>query len=124
MQVIDTRCRGASFWVMTMTSPPDDAPTRSGPSEPGPSPGSAPRAPDGAARRSSCSIACALDIVGDRWTLLIVRDLLGGKRRYSDFLRSSERIPTNILADRLRLLERAGLIERNPFRERSRRFAY
>jgi DNA-binding HxlR family transcriptional regulator len=110
---------------MTITPPADASPPLAGPVR---SPTSGPalgrRSSDATTRRSSCSIACALDIVGDRWTLLIVRDLIGGKRRYSDFLRSSERIPTNILADRLRLLERTGLIERMPLRERSRRRAY
>src|SRR5919197_832682 len=67
------------------------------------------------ARRSPCPVACALDVVGDRWTLLLIRDLLGGKKRYGDFLASSEKIPTNILADRLRRLEREGLIRRVPY---------
>ena len=53
----------------------------------------------------SAPVACALDVVGDRWTLLVIRDLLGGKRRYGDFLASAEKIPTNsILADRLKRL--------------------
>src|SRR5262249_2566901 len=56
--------------------------------------------------------ACALDVVGDRWTLLLIRDLLAGKKRYGEFLASLERIPTNILAERLKRLEREGLIRR------------
>jgi DNA-binding HxlR family transcriptional regulator len=76
------------------------------------------------ARRSSCPVACALDVVGDRWTLLIVRDLLGGPRRYGELLTSEERIPTNILADRLRRLERYGLVERVPYREHPPRVEY
>lgn len=57
-------------------------------------------------KRSVCPIACTLDVLGDKWTLLIVRDMLCGKARYKDFLRSPERIATNILADRLeRLVE-------------------
>ena len=71
--------------------------------------------PTRGARRSPWPVACALDIVGDRWTLLLVRDLLGGKRRYGDFLASAEKIPTNILADRLKRLEREGLIRRVPY---------
>ena len=67
------------------------------------------------ARRSACPVACTLDIVGDRWTLLLIRDLLGGKKRYGEFLASAERIPTNILADRLKRLEREGLISRAPY---------
>jgi DNA-binding HxlR family transcriptional regulator len=49
-------------------------------------------------------VACTLDVLGDRWSLLVVRDVMRGKRRYADFLESSEGIPTNILADRLKLL--------------------
>ena len=72
-------------------------------------------------KRSNCPVACTLDIIGDRWTLLIVRDLLKGKRRYGEFLESEERIPTNTLADRLKVLENDGIIEKvwyseHPFR--------
>lgn len=63
-------------------------------------------------RRSECPIASSLDILGDKWTLLVVRDLLDGKRRFSEFERSPEGIPTNILTDRLRRLEAAGVVER------------
>lgn len=65
-------------------------------------------------RRSDCPISFALDIFGDRWTLLVIRDLLfKGKTRYRDFAESEERIATNILADRLRNLEEAGIITRH-----------
>ena len=77
-----------------------------------------------AALRSPCPVACALDVVGDRWTLLVVRDLLGGKRRYGDLLRSAERIPTNILAERLKRLERAGLVRRILYSEHPPRSEY
>lgn len=63
-------------------------------------------------RRSECPIAASLDVLGDKWTLLVVRDLLDGKRRFSEFERSPEGIPTNILTERLRRLERLGLAER------------
>lgn len=76
------------------------------------------------ARRSNCPVACALDVIGDRWTLLLVRDLLAGPRRYGDFLAASERIPTNILADRLRRLARAGLVTREQYSERPPRYEY
>jgi DNA-binding HxlR family transcriptional regulator len=109
---------------LSATTPTATAARHAHTSAPDPSPGSAHQAADAGSSRSSCSLACALDVVGDRWSLLIVRDLLVGPRRYGDFLRSGERIPTNVLADRLRLLERAGLIERIPHRERSRRHAY
>src|SRR4030095_11114571 len=72
--------------------------------------------------RSDCAIACALDLIGDKWTLLIVRDLFLGRSRYGEFLKAGEGIPTNILARRLRRLEAAGLVERKldpPPRSRS-----
>jgi DNA-binding HxlR family transcriptional regulator len=67
--------------------------------------------------RSRCPISTALDIFGDRWTLLVIRDLLfNGKSTYGEFLDSEEKIATNILADRLALLEVAGIIlkEKHP----------
>ena len=66
--------------------------------------------------RSVCPIGSALDVVGDRWSLLIIRDLLiHGSRTYSEFLGSKEQISTNILAARLELLTCLNLIERvNP----------
>lgn len=65
--------------------------------------------------RSHCPINFGLEIFGDRWTLLVLRDLLlQHKRRFSDFLASEERIATNILSDRLRRLERSGLVEVHP----------
>jgi DNA-binding HxlR family transcriptional regulator len=60
--------------------------------------------------RSTCPIASTLDLIGDRWTLLLVRDLIAGKTRFSEFLASDERWPTNVLADRVRRLERHGMI--------------
>jgi DNA-binding HxlR family transcriptional regulator len=61
-------------------------------------------------RRSNCPIACTLDLAGDRWTLLIVRDLILGKTRFDEFLASEEGIATNILSARLRALEDLGFI--------------
>jgi DNA-binding HxlR family transcriptional regulator len=66
-------------------------------------------------RRSTCPTCHALDIFGDKWTLLIVRDLMfKGKSRFGDFLASEERIATNILTERLNRLEYCALIERRP----------
>ncbi len=63
--------------------------------------------------RSHCPISFALDIFGDAWTLLILRDLIfKGKSRYQEFLASEESISTNILADRLARLEEHGIISR------------
>jgi DNA-binding HxlR family transcriptional regulator len=77
-----------------------------------------------AGRRSTCPVACTLDLVGDRWSLLVIRDLLGGSKRYGELLASAEHIPTNILAARLKRLEGAGLLERVPYSEHPPRFAY
>jgi DNA-binding HxlR family transcriptional regulator len=67
-------------------------------------------------RRSMCPISSTLDIVGDKWTLLIVRDLMfDGKKTYGEFLRSREKIATNILADRLQVLETNGIVEKKAF---------
>ena len=75
-------------------------------------------------KRSPCPVASTLDILGDKWTLLVVRDLFMGKRTYGDFQKSPERIPTNILAERLKRLERAGIIEKSRYQERPVRHAY
>lgn len=75
-------------------------------------------------RRSPCPVACALDLIGDRWTLLVVRDLLLGGRRFGDFASAPEGIPTNILADRLERLVEAGLARQVPLEEGGRRMAY
>jgi DNA-binding HxlR family transcriptional regulator len=63
-------------------------------------------------------------VLGDRWTLLVVRDLVRGKRRFADFLDSSERIPTNILADRLKRLQRDGIVAAHRYSERPPRMEY
>ena len=74
--------------------------------------------------RSACAIANSLDIVGDKWSLLVVRDLLHGKRTYGELANSPERIPTNILADRLKRLEGAGIVAGVPYQEHPVRYAY
>jgi DNA-binding HxlR family transcriptional regulator len=75
--------------------------------------------------RSICPIACTLDLIGDRWTLLIIRDMLFfGKQRFEEFLESPEAISTNILANRLKLLEQSGLVEKQPYSNHSRRMNY
>src|SRR5215831_1231281 len=65
-------------------------------------------------RRSPCPVACTLDLLGDKWTLLIIRDLFSGKSRFNDFSHSPERIATNILTDRLKRLEEHGLVTARP----------
>jgi DNA-binding HxlR family transcriptional regulator len=75
--------------------------------------------------RSECPISSALDVVGDRWSLLVIRDLLiHGPRTYKQLLESSERISTNILASRLELLTCLKLIERTRPEAAARNNAY
>jgi DNA-binding HxlR family transcriptional regulator len=72
----------------------------------------------------ACPVAKALDLVGDRWTLLIVRDLLGGACRFQDFQESLKGIAPSILSDRLKLIEEHGLIERHFYSEHPPRAEY
>jgi len=62
--------------------------------------------------RQNCPLARGLDVLGERWTLLILRELLGGARRYSDLRAALPGIATNLLADRLRELEESGIVDR------------
>ena len=76
-------------------------------------------------RRSTCPISASLEVLGDRWSLLIVRDMLfAGAKTYKQFLASDEKIATNILASRLTTLQQAGIItsEQNPDDGRSLRY--
>jgi DNA-binding HxlR family transcriptional regulator len=75
-------------------------------------------------RRSPCPVACALDLLGDRWTMLIIRDLFLGRSRFKDFTASPEGIPTNILSDRLERLLEQGVIGQVPVVEGGKRMAY
>jgi DNA-binding HxlR family transcriptional regulator len=76
-------------------------------------------------RRSKCPVTFALDQLGDKWSLLIVRDLMfHGKRTYGEFLESGEGIATNVLADRLKRLEAEGIIEKTRDPENKRRVLY
>lgn len=76
-------------------------------------------------RRSNCPIAYALDFVGDKWTLIVLRDLIMGRKQYfQDLLAGTEGIATNILASRLKLLEAAGLITRRIDPAQARRVIY
>lgn len=65
-------------------------------------------------RRSDCPINFAVEVLGDRWSLVILRDIVfWGKRTYGELLRSDESIATNVLASRLRHLEKEGVIRRS-----------
>jgi len=74
--------------------------------------------------RSSCPITNVLDLLGDKWTLLVIRDLVLGKRRYQEFLASPEEIASNILAERLNKLLAAGLISLRAYQQTPTRYEY
>ncbi len=74
--------------------------------------------------RSPCPVACSLDLLGDRWTLLVVRDLILGRTRFKEFVASPEGIPTNILSDRLERLLKQGIVEQIPAADGTKRLAY
>lgn len=76
-------------------------------------------------QRSSCPIGCALDVIGDRWSLLILRDaLFRGCVSYGDFQSSPENISTNILASRLMKLTELGIFEKKPHPTHGLKFDY
>lgn len=74
--------------------------------------------------RSACPIATSLDIFGDKWTLVILRDMINGKTKYGEFLQSPERITTNILATRLHMLTQHGLVEKHLYQTNPKRYQY
>lgn len=78
-----------------------------------------------APQRSQCPIASALDFVGDKWSLLIIRDIsLFSKHKNKDFQNASEKIPTNILANRLISLVEKGLVEKRLYQDKPPRYEY
>lgn len=78
-----------------------------------------------APKRSPCPIAGTLDVLGDRWSLLVVRDLLFRDRHtFGELQDSPEGIATNILAERLKRLEAAGIIAKERYQDRPPRYAY
>ncbi|MDD5274027.1 MAG: helix-turn-helix domain-containing protein [Methylovulum sp.] len=74
--------------------------------------------------RSQCPLSIALEYIGDKWSLIIIRDMCLGKSRYCDFQNSPEGIPTNILASRLRELEENGLLLKRPYQDKPVRYEY
>lgn len=76
-------------------------------------------------RRSDCPISFSLDILGDKWILLILRDMIfKGKSSYNEFLQSEEKIATNILADRLSILESKKFVEKLVAGDKRSKFTY
>ena len=76
------------------------------------------------ALRSDCPVAAVLDILGDKWTLIVIRDMFLGKNTYGELQQGPESIPTNILADRLKKLQAVGIIERQLYQEKPKRYHY
>jgi DNA-binding HxlR family transcriptional regulator len=75
-------------------------------------------------RRSPFPIACSLDLFGDKWTMLVIRDLALGKTSFKDFATGPENIPTNILSDRLSRLMESDVISQAPVEGDGRRLSY
>ncbi|OGX31726.1 MAG: transcriptional regulator [Omnitrophica WOR_2 bacterium RIFCSPHIGHO2_01_FULL_48_9] len=76
-------------------------------------------------QRSICPITNTLDLIGDKWTLLIIRDMLFlNKKSFNEFLESPEKIATNILTDRLKRLEKHDIITKQPYNKSPMRYEY
>lgn len=76
-------------------------------------------------QRSTCPVSTSLDVLGDKWTLLILRDIVfAGKSTYGQFLQSAEKMATNILADRLAMLEAQGLLTKTVAADKKSKFTY
>lgn len=79
----------------------------------------------GCLQRSECPVTNTLDLIGDKWTLLIIRDMLFLKKKsFNEFWESAEGIATNILTDRLKRLEEYGIIEKRPYQKAPVRYEY
>ena len=75
--------------------------------------------------RSTCPIAVALDMLGDRWSLIVVRDLMMSESlTYGELAECSEGITTNILADRLKKLTAEGIVAKTPYQTKPVRYQY
>lgn len=76
-------------------------------------------------QRSACPVSTSLDVLGDKWTLLILRDMVfAGKSTYGQFLQSAEKMATNILADRLAGLEAQGIVSKAVAADKKSKFTY
>jgi DNA-binding HxlR family transcriptional regulator len=74
--------------------------------------------------RSNCPVASALDVVGDRWTLVVLRTIFAGRHRYNELADIPEKISSNILADRLARLEEYELVAKSPYQRNPVRYQY
>ena len=79
----------------------------------------------GCLERSECPVTNTLDLIGDKWTLLVIRDMLFLKKKsFHEFLKSPEKIATNILTERLKRLEEHEIIEKRPYQKAPVRYEY
>jgi DNA-binding HxlR family transcriptional regulator len=76
------------------------------------------------ATQQACPIARTLDVIGDRWTMLVIRDLLRGHSRFNDLLECLDGISPNLLSDRLKALEQHGIVERSFYNDHPPRAEY
>jgi DNA-binding HxlR family transcriptional regulator len=74
--------------------------------------------------QEACPVARTLNVVGDRWTILVLRELGWGRKRYTQLMDALEGISTNLLADRLKKLEDAGMVSQVPYSQHPPRFEY
>ena len=75
--------------------------------------------------RSKCPLTNTLDLIGDKWTLIVIRDMIFfGKKQFGDFLESAEGIATNILTERLKRLEKHGIIKKHSYQDNPVRYEY
>ena len=74
--------------------------------------------------RSDCPLAKTLEVIGDRWSLIIIRDLAYGPKTYSELESSPEKITTNILANRLKKLTTFNIVEKTLYQEKPKRYTY
>ncbi|MDJ1479931.1 helix-turn-helix domain-containing protein [Cytophagaceae bacterium YF14B1] len=76
-------------------------------------------------QRSTCPVSTSLDVLGDKWTLLILRDMVfADKSTYGQFLQSAEKIATNVLVDRLAVLESHGILTKVVASDKKSKFTY
>lgn len=84
-----------------------------------------PQSPQHASHRSGCPVTCTLELLGDKWSLLLIRDIaVANKHRYGELENSPEQIPTNILAERLKRLTTNNILEKVCYQNRPPRYAY
>jgi DNA-binding HxlR family transcriptional regulator len=75
-------------------------------------------------KRSPCPVACSLDLLGDKWTLIVIRDLYLGRSRFTELATAPESPPTNILTERLNRLLESKMVRQIPANDGTKHRAY